>query len=340
MKTFFNIVLIFLFSTGYICAKPVRIMPLGDSITYDDAYSDHKELGGTNPRPASLRNGYRNDLWYLLNDAGFSVDFVGSRVAGTAVRPKFDPDNEGYPGETSSDIANKIYGKLVKNPSDIILLYIGANDWSDSVSGIDRIFNQIDKYEKDYNHHIKVFVARIVNRRSHHEWMSALNRNIQSLANKRKSRGDDIVVVEMEYGAGINYPKDFQDPTHPNSTGYNKIAKAWYRAMKPYMSSFNTAPSTPSGFVTGEVDAHTATLTWKDKSDDEDGFKIYRDSTLVATVEKNVTEYTLDKLDARTTYTYTIVAYNDNGDSGAQKITFTTKDDYAWLIAIYPMMGI
>ena len=212
-----------------------KIMLLGDSITYDDAYRDHPELGGSAPRPASLRNGYRNDLWYLLNDAGFSVDFVGSRKAGSAIVPPFDPDNEGYPGETSHGIANMIYGKLVENPADIILLYIGANDHSDSVSYINKIFNQIDDYERDYHHHIKVLVARIVNRRSHNEWMSSLNRHIQSLANQRISNGDDIVVVEMEHSAGINYPKDFQDRTHPNDVGYNKIAKAWFNTLKNYL---------------------------------------------------------------------------------------------------------
>lgn len=237
MKQYFYSVVFLFLIVGYVQAEPVRIMLLGDSITYDDAYIDH--LSGTAPRPASIRNGYRNDLWYLLNDAGYWVDFVGSRVAGSDIVPSFDPDNEGYPGETSDDIADKVYAKLVENPADIILLYIGANDWSDSVSGINRILNNIDNYERDYYHHVKVLLARIANRQTYQAWMSHLNQNIQSLANQRINNGDDIVVVEMEYGVGINYNTDFQDRTHPNDVGYNKIAKAWFNTLTNFLTPSN-----------------------------------------------------------------------------------------------------
>ncbi len=49
--------------------EPYRIMLLGNSITYDDFYGD--------PRPATLRTGYRSHLWHLLIDSGYNVDFVG-----------------------------------------------------------------------------------------------------------------------------------------------------------------------------------------------------------------------------------------------------------------------
>lgn len=224
----FFIIVSFLVSLIY--AEPVRIMLVGDSITYDDAYIDHP-----NPRPTSLRNGYRNDLWYKLDEGGYWVDFVGSRIAGEAIIPAFDPDNEGYPGETSYDIADKIYNKLVQNPTDIILLYIGANDWSESTAGINEILNNIDSYERDYYHHVKVILARIANRQTYQPWMTQLNYNIQTLANQRIINGDDIYVVDMEYSAGINYSTDFQDPTHPNDVGYAKIAGVWYDALKKFI---------------------------------------------------------------------------------------------------------
>ncbi|MDQ7084903.1 MAG: hypothetical protein Q9M36_08195 [Sulfurovum sp.] len=79
-------------------------MPLGDSITYDDAYADYPSA-----RPANLRYAYRSYLWYQLQTAHYNVDFVGSRSAGSAILPAFDPDNEGYPGWTSNELADITY---------------------------------------------------------------------------------------------------------------------------------------------------------------------------------------------------------------------------------------
>ena len=210
-----------------------RIMLLGDSITYDDAYRDHPELGGSTPRPASERHGYRNHLWYLLKDAQYDVDFVGSRIAGTAITPSFDPHNEGYPGYTSYQIANLVYTKLEKNEPDIILLHIGSNDWSDSISGVDDILDEIDQYEQNYNHPIKVILAQIINRREPLKVFTRFNINIQDLVNSRIKSGDDIVLVDMEHDAGLNYARsNFQDRTHPNDRGYEKMANLWFKVLK------------------------------------------------------------------------------------------------------------
>lgn len=213
-----------------------RIMPLGDSITYDDAYKDHPSLGSSGPRPASQRYGYRSFLWYKLEDAKYNVDFVGSRSAGSAIVPPFDPDNEGYPGETSAYIASHVYHFLELNPADIILLHIGSNDWSSNVSSINTILNEIDRYEANYHHHIKVILAKIINRREYQAWTHTLNINIQNLASQRISNGDDIYVVDMEYGAGIHYDsRDFQDRTHPNDNGYQKMATVWFNALELFL---------------------------------------------------------------------------------------------------------
>ena len=212
-------------------ASPIRIMPIGDSLTYDDSYADHRD----HTRPAGQRHGYRNYLWYKLEEAGYSVDFVGSRNAGADIIPPFDPDNEGYPGYTSEQIADIVYEKLVLSKPNIVLLYIGANDWDEDVSGVNRILDEIDRFEQHNAYHVKVILARIANRREYYEWMTNFNRNLQRLADNRIANGDDIVVVDLEYGAGINYPGDFQDPTHPNDVGYAKIADVWFRALKPFM---------------------------------------------------------------------------------------------------------
>jgi hypothetical protein len=223
---------LFFFSyTILLHAQNTKIMLLGDSITYDNAYIDLDE-----PRSIGERHAYRNYLWYKLQDASYyAIDFVGSIQAGQTITPSFDPDNEGYPGWTSYDIANITYDRLTKNPPDIILLHIGSNDWDDSVSGVNSILNEIDRYEDDYKHPIKVILARIINRRTYYDWIATFNKNLQTLANRRIANGDDIYVVDMEYGAKIDYSKDFQDPTHPNNTGYDKMANVWFNALQKFI---------------------------------------------------------------------------------------------------------
>lgn len=307
-------------------ASSTRIMPLGDSITYDDAYRDHPT-----PRPASMRSAYRNSLWYLLSDAHYNVNFVGSISAGSAIIPNFDPHNEGYPGWKSQQIANIVYSKLIANPPNIILLHIGSNDWSESITGVNNILNEIDRYERNYHHPIKVILAKIINRQTHQQWSSNFNRNLQSLANSRIRNGDDIVIVDMEYGAKINYRTEFQDPTHPNDVGYAKMANVWFAALKKILTPL---PTTPSTFTTSSIESDSVVLSWTDSSNNETGFKIYQNNVLIATLPANSTQYTVNNLKRVTSYTYKIIAYNAEGNAPSKSITIKTKDDYAWLVAV------
>lgn len=109
----------------------IRIMPLGDSITYDNNVDDEPPTN-PNARPIEERIGYRLPLWLNLTAGGYDVDFVGSveagQDAGQDADPPFDPDNEGHPGYTADQVADFIYdginGWLQLNPADVILLYI------------------------------------------------------------------------------------------------------------------------------------------------------------------------------------------------------------------------
>jgi len=74
--------------------------------------------------------------------------------------------------------------------------------------------------------------------------------------------------------------------------------------------------------LTATPDGTTVTLTWKDNSKREDGFKIYRKLSdeagfkLIATVAKNVTEYEDTDLTCDLAPTYKVTAYNYVGESG------------------------
>jgi lysophospholipase L1-like esterase len=199
-----------------------KIMPLGDSITWDWHYNDG--------RTDAYRHGYRNYLWYKLQDTGYEVDFVGSKNNGGAINPKFDGNNEGYTGYTTYKIADLVYNRLQRYTPDIILLHIGTNDSlnhsSSDLSGLESILDEIDRYEKTYHREVKVILARIVPLPKMGSWVSTYNQNLDSLTAERIKNGDDIVVVNM------NVVTSLIDGIHPTSSGYQQMANIWFGALK------------------------------------------------------------------------------------------------------------
>jgi len=207
-------------------------MPLGDSITWDWYYGD--------ARPDVLRHAYRNHLWWKLSDKKYVMSFVGSRYNGNSIRPTFDGSNEAYTGESCTFIQTHIYGWLSNTPADIILLHIGTNDSSmhspaTAVYHVEQILNEIDRFERDRKVKIKVVLAKIVkyirNGANGYNWVIDFNRRLAVMAQDRINRGDDLVLVDMESGAGLNYPGDLIDGIHPTNCGYEKMANVWYTAI-------------------------------------------------------------------------------------------------------------
>ena len=200
----------------------VKIMPLGDSITWDWHYNDS--------RTDAQRHGYRNYLWYKLQSAEEDVNFVGSRHNGGSVNPSFDGDNEGYTGYTTHQIADLVYAKLKKSAPDIILLHIGTNDsvkYSPyDMSGLKDILNKIDTYEKNYHRHITVILARIIPLPKAGDWVKKFNNSLDKMAADRIKNGDDIKVVNMN---GIS---SLVDGIHPTNSGYQQMSAIWFKEVE------------------------------------------------------------------------------------------------------------
>ncbi|MDH4147710.1 MAG: GDSL-type esterase/lipase family protein [Acidimicrobiia bacterium] len=110
-------------------AEPIRIMPLGDSLTE----------GGDPLQPTNSPQSYRGFLFSLLEDAGHDVDFVGSNSGVTAGGS--DADHEGHGGFTigpdeselctgcgPANLAANVEGWLAAAQPEVVLLMIGVND--------------------------------------------------------------------------------------------------------------------------------------------------------------------------------------------------------------------
>jgi lysophospholipase L1-like esterase len=196
--------------------RPVRIMPLGDSIT--------SGVDSTN------NNGYRKSLYLNLSAAGYNFKFVGSQTDGNFA----DPNHEGHSGwhaDTigTNDILGQTYNFLAANPADIILLHIGTNDISideQDANEVSNILDEIDRFSTD----IKVILALIINRQNYSPETTQFNNDVSNMAQNRIAAGDDIIVVDME--SALDYTTDMADNIHPNDTGYAKMAEVWYNALE------------------------------------------------------------------------------------------------------------
>jgi len=234
-----SLLAIFFLFSQQLYSDAIRIMPLGDSITSDYAFSDD-----TNPRPYSIRHSYRNYLWYKLKNAGYSVDFVGSYKTGSAIKPYFDPDHQGYAGVSTVEVGGVLRRLLTANPPDVILLHLGTNDRAKvgfsgtNMSGMKKMFDEVARYERVHNHHIKIVLALIIGRGNNifSGFTNTFNDNLYNLAVERISRGEDITIVDMQHDAGLNYSTDFRDNAHPNNAGYSKMANAWFKALSKILS--------------------------------------------------------------------------------------------------------
>jgi len=236
---------------------PKRIMPLGDSITL--GFMSPNEQGSLNTK---LMSGYRNYLWYKLQDANYTVDFVGSIQAGQDVLPQFDPDNEGHIGWTSYEIAELTYDSMVANQANIVLLHAGTNDQpTTNPQGIVDILDEIDSYEKNFNTHVKVFVALIIGDLIHGDGIAQFNERLKKLLDKRISKGDDIVIVDMFHNAGLT-ESDFADKIHPNNTGYHKMANVWFNALMQHKEDNGNLRKFPSSLVPS---SHIILVTYDDE---------------------------------------------------------------------------
>ena len=87
-----------------------------------------------------------------------------------------------------------------------------------------------------------------------------------------------------------------------------------------------TPPSAPYNLTADAVSQSQVELHWFDNSNNEDGFRIYRDNNVVATVGANVTIYLDTGLDPTTTYQYVAKAYNQVGESEASLCTVRTPN--------------
>ncbi|MCK4259367.1 MAG: hypothetical protein KAX49_10340 [Halanaerobiales bacterium] len=91
-------------------------------------------------------------------------------------------------------------------------------------------------------------------------------------------------------------------------------------------------PDAPSNLQVGEVTSSSITMIWQDRSNNEDGFTVFRGisnsniTTSVGNVGTGVITFTDSNVDPATTYYYKVVAFNSTGKSSpTNTVSGTTK---------------
>jgi lysophospholipase L1-like esterase len=199
---------------------PIRIMPLGDSITYG--------VGTPND------SGYRHELYDRLATAGLNVDFVGGMTSGIGA----DLDNEGHPGWTIEQVAAKVDDWIAATRPDVILLHIGTNDFRDGATtptAPTRLSALLDRIAVDAPA-AQVLVAKITgagttaNRMMWKRRIDAYDARVTGIV---ASKGAQFHLVDQSTIEGI----DLNDVVHPNTYGYSRMAWNWYRALEPVLNT-------------------------------------------------------------------------------------------------------
>ena len=245
-------------------AEKIKIMPLGDSITYGMADE----------------GGYRKYLWQILREKGYEdIDFVGPEGSERATfnyngqQVTYDDNHAGYSGYTIVNRPGGWFGQLngiletmqsgdyiTKYAPDIILLQIGTNDINNgALNSTETDLHTLLDYlcEKRPQNGV-IFMTTIPDLGGNLGWaggdktadIASYNKIVKKVADEYSSKN----VIFADIHSVINASSDLADGVHPNAGGYEKMAKYWAEQLDGYLSGGSVSPGTTvTGTITGDV---------------------------------------------------------------------------------------
>lgn len=196
--------------------ETVEIMPIGDSITAGPYY--------------------RIPLVRAATEAGCPVDFVGTfNGTGVAVPDAdaaLDLDHQAIGGATSERILGEVRGWMQENQPDVVLLYLGVNDFYNGIDRDTTIQNleSIVEELRSGNRDVTILLAQIMPAVAVEDGVAALDAEIVLLAQRLGTSASSIKVVDL--ASGVDIDADLVDGVHPNDQQSEEMAKRWADALQ------------------------------------------------------------------------------------------------------------
>lgn len=215
-------------------ATPLRVMPLGDSITLGP------DAEGT------IGGGWRTRLWeQLVVEEHRNVQFVGSQRSGT---PPLD--HEGHGGWRIDEIRAIVDGALAAAAPDVVLLHIGTNDIGQNHAldtASDRLRNLAARICAD-RPGVVLMLASIIPIGGLDPVVDHYNATIAPMVGALQLSGCDARFVDMHNAV---LAADLFDGVHPDPAGYSAMAAVWYPALRDV---YDDTAQRPAGSTAGSVD--------------------------------------------------------------------------------------
>jgi lysophospholipase L1-like esterase len=311
--------------------QTLRIMPLGDSITRGN--NDINFPNGDVP------GGYRKELGQRLDDAGFAVDFVGSRNDNAAAG--MDPDHEGEPGARTDEILANFSNYAGMAP-DTVLLMAGTNDILQNVpiaTAADHLEDLIQAITLGFPAR-KLYVATIPpitqawptqNPQYSAAYLNAqadlYNIEVRNLVQQHASEGRNVSLVDMNAQIVLTHPdpaNNFYQPgdgVHPGAAGYDQLGLLWFNALTAGPPPAGL-PAMPGNLAVTVASPSRVNLTWTDLANNEARYQIRRRVgvtgiwEIIATVPANSTSHVITGLlNGIHSYGFSVRAINGSGGS-------------------------
>ncbi|WP_433543663.1 FG-GAP-like repeat-containing protein (plasmid) [Streptomyces sp. CA-294286] len=195
--------------------NPVRIMPLGDSITAGSG--------------STTKAGYRAPLWNLISAQNrYSADFVGSRSAGEVA----DPDNEGHSGYKVAGIRASIDQWQESSYPDAVLLHLGINDLragADPLAAAEELSSLIDRIRSNQPTVTVLVQGLLVDTRGQEARAATYNSSVKANIAARLDTGQHVRYFDSPR---LDVTTELPDGLHPNDAGYRKMAAVYNAALE------------------------------------------------------------------------------------------------------------